>query len=91
MWQRLSLVINKYIFSTPMFKTLSIAYVSMTLSDTLTSCDFVSFVRFSHEVKLATGFLVTLCFFFNSKNHVTLKMKLVVTCQLTFIRFEFYV
>jgi hypothetical protein len=60
MWQRLSLVINKYIFSTPMFKTLSIAYVSMTLSDTLTSCDFV---RFSHKVKLATGFLVTLWFF----------------------------
>jgi hypothetical protein len=56
---------------------------------TLTRCEFV---RFNHEVKLATGFLITL--FFNRKNHVsdvTFKMKLVVTCQLTFIRFEFYV
>jgi hypothetical protein len=62
----------------------------MTLSDllnmyTLTSCDFV---RFSHEVKLATGFLITF-WFFNGKNHVTLKMKLVVTCQLTFISSNF--
>jgi hypothetical protein len=69
-----------------MFKTPFIAYVSMTLNNTLTSCDFV---RFSHDVKLATSFLITLLLF-NSNNHVTLKMKLVVTCQLTFIRFEFY-
>jgi hypothetical protein len=33
-------------------------YVSMTLADLLNTPD-LDFVRFSHEVKLTTGFLVT--------------------------------
>jgi hypothetical protein len=72
-----------------MFKMPFIAYVSMTLGDLLhIHLDKLDFVRFSHEVKLATGFLVTgLVSFshFNRKNHVTLKIKLVVICQLTFV------
>jgi hypothetical protein len=48
-------------------------------------------VRLSHDVKLATDFFSVTLWFVNSKNHVTFKMKLVVTSQLTFIKFEFYV